>query len=239
MIAIGMLIACFSNIANAQQCVGNQCQFATPVRNTVHNFIEAQPVRTFVKSTFNAARFTCSSNELRPGMVLPDGAVIISVGPSTPVQTFTSPENYASPIAKPAAGSTPMTFGAVQASETRVVGIGDKIAFRRTFLQAARKARADGKIDAADSWKIEIARWIPGGLDMVQASLAAEAVSQGHASAGAIDWDKLLNFLNNVDWEKIMNVISMIIKLFAYLSPSGTYGCYAACDPPSLEFLAA
>lgn len=192
-----IIVSLFATNAIAHDC----SQFRTPVRS----FLQAAPVRSAIQAArpanwrvFNRNRSGCASVKAASCGCSGASASVAVVSRSQP---------------QVAAEVVQATFSATP-SEAARTSIGDKLAFRRVFMQAARQARRDGKIDFGDSLKISMLSWIPGGMDKLQTSLADEARASGVVT-GAIDWDSLLNFINNLDWAKIIEFISLLMKLFA------------------------
>jgi len=79
--------------------------------------------------------------------------------------------------------------------------------FRKALLEAGRQAVDSGKISEEDYQVLRLASLMPRKLAEMQETVSAAAVEDGVASINAIDWDKLLAFL-----EKL---IPFLLKLFA------------------------
>lgn len=116
-----------------------------------------------------------------------DGAVITSIGSTV------SPE-----IAK----------SATQAIQP--LAVGDRVKFRRVLLTAAKQARDEGDISAAQYFLLSAASRSPKVLDQIQAALHEQAIEEGLATPQAIDWDALLAFI-----EKLIPIIIQLIDLFS------------------------
>ena len=131
-----------------------------------------------------------STGSLVVGSVLSDGSVVTSVGVSV--------------VALEAPAS-------VEAKEMRAVGaVGDRVAFRRALLTAGRQARESGKITTMEFFVLSAASRNPVALQRMMEAVHEAAIEDGMASVGAIDWDKLLNFI-----EKLIPLIVKLIDLFS------------------------
>ena len=116
-----------------------------------------------------------------------DGALITSIGSTV------SPE-----IAK------------VGTSEIQALAIGDRVKFRRSLLEAAKRARQSGEITAMEYFTLSAASRNPRVLDKMQAAVHEAAIEDGLATATAIDWDSLIEFI-----EKLIPIIIKLIDLFS------------------------
>lgn len=120
-----------------------------------------------------------------------DGYVITSIG------SVISPA-IAAPATQPIVqGITPLA-------------IGDRIAFRRSLLEAARNARKSGDITAAQFFILSAASRNPNVLDKMQQAVHEAAIEEGLATAQAIDWSSLISFI-----EKLIPIIIQLIDLFS------------------------
>lgn len=138
-------------------------------------------------STGSAVSYGSCGSSLRVGGRDHDGAVISSIGSQV------SPE-----IAKAGTGTI------------ETLAIGDRSKFRRTLLAAARQARQAGDITAAQFFMLSAASRNPAALDKMQAAVHEAAIEEGLATAQAIDWDSLLDFI-----EKLIPIIIQLIDLFS------------------------
>lgn len=145
-----------------------------------------------------------SSGSLAVGQRDKDGAIISSVGstvsPSISTQAIT-------PLA-----------------------IGDRIAFRRSLLEAARNARKSGEITSIQFFMLSAASRNPAVLDKMQQAVHEAAIEEGLATAQAIDWDSLISFI-----EKLIPIIIQLIDLFSYNQPHSSQSFEATgFDPYTL-----
>lgn len=83
--------------------------------------------------------------------------------------------------------------------------------FRRALLDAARKAQLSGEIDERQYFKIVRVSLNPIKLREIEEATKAYAVESGEAQINAIDWDKLLAFLERI--------IPILIELFGANAP--------------------
>jgi hypothetical protein len=87
--------------------------------------------------------------------------------------------------------------------------------FRKSLMAAAKEARDNGDISAAEYLKISIASRFPEVAQHLEAALQEAAAEQGLANAtGAVDWSKLKDFFKTV-----LPIILELIKLFAGNTP--------------------
>jgi hypothetical protein len=128
-----------------------------------------------------------STGSFRVGYVLPDGAVVVSIGSTV----------------DPAI---------VQAGTAQVeaLAIGDRRDFRKTLLEAARQARQAGEITPMEYFALSAASRNPRVLEKMQASLHEAAIEEGLATTQAIDWSSLIDFI-----EKLIPIIIKLIDLFS------------------------
>ena len=83
------------------------------------------------------------------------------------------------------------------------------MAFRRSLLEAARNARKSGEITAVEFFMLSAASRNPATLDKMQAAIHEAAIEEGLATAQAIDWNSLIDFI-----EKLIPIIIKLIDLF-------------------------
>lgn len=133
---------------------------------------------------------------------------------------------------QPTPDAAPMAFGVgpSEASEFSVARMGDRREFRQAFSEATRQARKRGDIGFVQAGWIRVLTLLPGAMDQTQAFLADEAVAQGYAKAGAIDWEGLLDFLKQIDWDKLLALIMKLIDMFSMNFDQATYA--ALCMSP-------
>lgn len=120
-----------------------------------------------------------------------DGYVITSIG-------STISPTIAAPATQPTAqGIAPLA-------------IGDRIAFRRSLLEAARNARKAGEITSIEFFMLSAASRNPNVLDKMQQAVHEAAIEEGLATTQAIDWAGLIDFI-----EKLIPIIIKLIGLFS------------------------
>lgn len=120
-----------------------------------------------------------------------DGYVITSIG-------STISPSIAAPATQPVAqGIAPLA-------------IGDRIAFRRSLLEAARNARKSGEITSIQFFMLSAASRNPAVLDKMQQAVHEAAIEEGLATTQAINWDGLISFI-----EKLIPIIIQLIDLFS------------------------
>lgn len=90
------------------------------------------------------------------------------------------------------------------------LAIGDRLAFRRSLLEAARNARKSGDITAVEFFMLSAASRNPATLDKMQQAIHEAAIEEGLATAQAIDWTSLIDFI-----EKLIPIIIKLIDLFS------------------------
>jgi len=125
-----------------------------------------------------------------------DGAVITSVGPA-----------LAPPLPQAAA-----------ASEVSVLKIGDRMAFRRALIDAARKARDCGDITSLEFFLLSAASRNSRTLEKIQQAVHEAAIEEGLATTQSIDWDALIEFI-----EKLIPIIIKLIDLFSMSQPMQSF----------------
>lgn len=81
--------------------------------------------------------------------------------------------------------------------------------FHRVLMQAARNARADGKITSFQLAAFSLLSRNPASMDKIQAVIHETAISEGLATATAINWEQLIKFI-----EKLIPLIIQLIGLF-------------------------
>lgn len=86
----------------------------------------------------------------------------------------------------------------------------DTVKFRKALLESAKKARQDGEISFGQYFSIVVASRNPAKLEAIKNAVHETAIEEGMATATAIDWDKLGDFL-----VKIVPLIIQIIGAFA------------------------
>jgi len=139
-------------------------------------------------SSGSAVRSGGSSGSIRTVCVDACGNVITSVGSTVSPQLQLQPQ----------------ASGGVQQ-----LAIGDRVAFRRSLLEAARNARKSGEITAVEFFMLSAASRNPATLDKMQAAIHEAAIEEGLATAQAIDWNSLIDFI-----EKLIPIIIKLIDLF-------------------------
>lgn len=131
----------------------------------------------------------------------------------TTIRIFDARGCLISTINEPSAGST--ISPEIAKSATTVQGIqqlavGDRVKFRRVLLAAAQKARDAGDITSAQYLLLSFASRSPRVLEQIQGAVHEQAIEEGLATAQAIDWDALINFI-----EKLIPIIIQLIDLFS------------------------
>lgn len=109
-----------------------------------------------------------SSGGFGVGTRLPDGAIVTSVGVTSP----------------PA-----------QVEATR---IGDRSSFRKSLIAAGRKARDAGEITSLEFFLLSAASRNPATLERMQSAVREAAIEEGLATTQAIDWDQLIEFIEKL-----------------------------------------
>jgi hypothetical protein len=117
------------------------------------------------------------------GSVLPDGSVVVSIGPSA--------------------------YGVPTMEAVPMLGVSDRIKFRRSLLQAARQARDSGEITSLEYFLISASSRSPRVIEQLQAAVHEAAIEEGMASVDAVDWDALIAFI-----EKLIPIILKLLPLF-------------------------
>ena len=124
-------------------------------------------------------------------------------------------------VVQSSGGSTGSTGSSVIASDSvTVLRLGDRAKFKRNLMQAA-KARVQpgvtdpaelepGKITQDQYDALNFAIKFPGVAQKIEAALHETAIENGLASAQAIDWDKLADFI-----ERMIPIILKLIDLFS------------------------
>lgn len=82
--------------------------------------------------------------------------------------------------------------------------------FRKSLMEAARSARQKGEIDAAQFFKIAAMSRIPKVAANLEAAIHEAAIEEGIATANAIDWDAIIEFI-----ERLIPLILKLIDLFS------------------------
>lgn len=106
------------------------------------------------------------------GTVLPDGAIVTSVGVTQPSQA--------------------------SSLEVTQLRIGDRSSFRKSLLAAGRKARDAGEITSLEFFLLSAASRNPATLEKMQAAVHEAAIEEGLATTQAIDWDSLITFIEKL-----------------------------------------
>lgn len=109
------------------------------------------------------------------------------------------------------------TATATASSTVESQGISDRIAFRRSLIAVARKARQDNDISITEFLLIAGASRNPVTCDRLMASVHEAAIEEGLASTQAIDWNAIADFL-----ERILPIIIKLIEMFGYI-PNGSW----------------
>lgn len=138
-------------------------------------------------STGAAASYGSSGSSFRVGSVMPDGAVVVSIGSTL------------DPAISQAA-----------AAGVEALAIGDRRDFRKSLLEAARKARQAGEITPMEYFALSAASRNPRVLEKMQTAVHEAAIEEGLASTQAIDWSNLIDFI-----EKLIPIIIKLIDLFS------------------------
>jgi hypothetical protein len=168
-----------------QTCANGQC--ATP-QVTVQR---AAPIATAVaRVRENRVQASYgSAGSMAVGSVLPDGAVVMSVGP---VAMNSASCNCGCPNCNCNAVNAAPAMGAP------MLGISDRVKFRRSLLAAARQAKEEGSITSMEYFLLSASSRSPKVLEQLQAAVHEAAVEEGVASVGAIDWDSLVDFITKL-----------------------------------------
>lgn len=129
--------------------------------------------------------------------------------------------------AAPAAALPPAEpFGAVSSSNRE---------FRKVLMQAASEARRSGDISIAEYFKLSLATRVPGVLEKIQAATQEAAAEQGLAnSVGAVDWEKLLQFIKD-----FLPILLELISLFADSTPTTVINALPYVDTTPISFFSA
>ena len=139
----------------------------------------------------SAIRSGGSSGGFGVGTVLADGAIVTSVGVT--VVTSEAPAS-------------------VEGLESRgmltdwIDRRSNKLEFRKALFEAIKQAKDRGVIDDFKAFAIRGLSYMPGNLEIMQASLHEAAISEGMAAPQKIDWEKLI--------ELIIKYLPYILDLF-------------------------
>lgn len=144
-------------------------------------------VKSGGSSGSTATSFGSSGGGFAVGQLDKDGAVISSIGSTV------SP-----------------TIAQVGTQAIQPLAIGDRIAFRRALLEAARQAKKNGDITAVEFFLLSAASRNPATLDKMQQAVHEAAIEDGLATAQAIDWNSLIEFI-----ERLIPIIIKLIDLFS------------------------
>jgi hypothetical protein len=147
----------------------------------------AAPVVAKSYGSTGSASYGSTGSSFGVGYVLPDGAVVVSIGSTIDpaiVQTATA--------------------------QVETLAIGDRRDFRKSLLEAARKARQAGEITPMEYFALSAASRNPRVLEKMQAAVHEAAIEEGLASTQAIDWSSLIDFI-----EKLIPIIIKLIDLFS------------------------
>jgi len=138
------------------------------------------------------------------GTVLPDGAVVTSVG-----VTVAKANSCGCGCANCTCNGEVQS---AEASEMRAVGasVGERVKFRRALLAAGRKAKESGEISTLEFFVLSAASRNPVALQRMQEAVQEAAIEDGLASVNAVDWDSLIAFI-----EKLIPLIIKLIDLFS------------------------
>lgn len=153
--------------------------------------VQSAPVVVKSGGSCGSAASFGSSGSFAVGQRDAQGHVITSIG-STISPTIAAPSTQ--PVVQ---GITPLA-------------IGDRIAFRRSLLEAARNARKSGEITSIQFFMLSAASRNPNVLDKMQQAVHEAAIEEGLATAQAIDWAGLISFI-----EKLIPIIIQLIDLFS------------------------
>lgn len=85
----------------------------------------------------------------------------------------------------------------------------DSMKFRKSLMQAASNARKSGEISLKQYFAIAAASRNPARLEEFKQAAHETAIEEGVATVQAVDWDKLIGFL-----EKLIPLIVQLIGLF-------------------------
>lgn len=235
---LGLMFACSMLFQGgmAQECVNGQCQMRTPLRTAVSKIIEAAPVRSAIQAVrpanwkvFNQSCSQCSGLPASYSQAIPYTAPFNYVQDCGTTQMMIEQQRYDSGYYVQPASSYSYSYvvpSATQSGEVTSLGFteqsvsatskfSDRVAFRRTFVKAVDKALKDGKINRWQALTIRVASRNDRIMNELQAALTQQAIEDGVATPNAIDWDGLLDFINNIDWESLIKFIEAIMKLFA------------------------
>ena len=86
-----------------------------------------------------------------------------------------------------------------------------KLTFRQALMKAASNAHHNGEITILQYFALARSSLNPAKLAEMQQSVHESAVQEGLATATAIDWNKLIEFI-----EKLIPIIIKLIDLFGY-----------------------
>ena len=145
------------------------------------------PLPQAVKSYGSTGGYGSSGSSFRVGSVMPDGAVVVSIG-----------------------STLDPAIAQAAAAGVEALAIGDRRDFRKSLLEAARKARQAGEITPMEYFALSAASRNPRVLEKMQAAVHEAAIEEGLASTQAIDWSSLIDFI-----EKLIPIIIKLIDLFS------------------------
>lgn len=139
-------------------------------------------------STGSSVSYGSSGSSFRVGSVMPDGSVVVSIG-----------------------STIDPAIAQAAAAGVEALAIGDRRDFRKSLLEAARKARQAGEITPMEYFALSAASRNPRVLEKMQAAVHEAAIEEGLATTQAIDWSSLIEFI-----EKLIPIIIKLIDLFSY-----------------------
>ena len=149
-----------------------------------------------------------STGSLAVGSRLADGSVVTSVGVTVAQVRSGGVCDCCCPDCK----CNQANAAASEPSEMRGLGsgIGDRVAFRRSLIAAARQARDKGTITTMEFFVLTAASRNPVALERMMGAVHEAAIEDGVASVNAVNWDQLLAFI-----EKLIPLIVKLISLFS------------------------
>lgn len=86
----------------------------------------------------------------------------------------------------------------------------DRAVFRRAFMKSLRAAKQSGSISDLDYLRLVTMSLRPASLDKIRETVQETAIQEGLATATAINWDGLIEFM-----EKLIPLIIKLIDLFS------------------------
>lgn len=155
-----------------------------------------------------------STGSLVVGSRLSDGSIVTSVGVTVAQVRSSGVCDCCCPDCK---CSRPAEVPSVESRELRAPvgsienGIGDRVAFRRSLLAAARQAREKGTITTMEFFLVSAASRNPVALDRMMGAVHEAAIEDGKASVNAVNWDAIAKFI-----ETLIPLLIKILPLFIH-----------------------